>query len=67
MAPLLTGGRVRLGSKMGVTDMSSKMEEQFLAGTRIPYVDFCQQWLARGYTPVRAYSAPMCVRVTVRQ
>ena len=53
VAPLVTDGKVKLGSKMGVTEMSNKMEDEFLADSKVDYVTFCEKWMAKDFTPVR--------------
>lgn len=53
VAPLLTDGKVKLGSKMGVTEMSNKMEDDFLASSKVDYIPFCEEWMSKDYTPVR--------------
>lgn len=53
VAPLVTDGKVKLGSKMGVTEMSNKMEDDFLASSKVDYIPFCEEWMAKDYTPVR--------------
>lgn len=52
VAPLITDGKVKLGSKMGVTEMSNKMEDDFLAASKVDYITFCEEWMSKDYTPV---------------
>lgn len=51
-----TDGKVKLGSKMGVTEMSNKMEDAFLADSKVDYITFCEEWMSKDYTPVRLKS-----------
>ncbi|KAL6079687.1 hypothetical protein QOT17_000802 [Balamuthia mandrillaris] len=52
VSPFLTGGRLRFGTKSGVTDLSVSLEENYLAKSKAPYHDFSQEWMQRGYTPL---------------
>lgn len=45
VAPFMSEGRIRFGSKMGVTEMSVRMEETHLARCDIDYYSFAKLWL----------------------
>jgi RNA ligase len=52
VAPLMTNNQIKLGSKAGVTDVSSTLEDDFLSTSKIDFVDFCRTWMTRGFTPM---------------
>jgi len=58
VAPFITEGKLRFGSKMGVTDVTFHMEEHFFTKTKIPYVEFCEKWVKEGYTPMFEWTSP---------
>lgn len=53
MSPiLLEGDKIVWGTKLGPTDVSERMEQEYLTGNKIDYNAFCLGWLKRGFTPI---------------
>jgi RNA ligase len=50
--PFYTKGRLRWGSKLGVTEMTSQVEDRFLPNCGIDYNTFSAEWLAKEWTPI---------------
>lgn len=53
VSPFMSLGKLRWGSKMGITELSEDMEEDFLPKkTDMKYHDFCMEWISKDYTPL---------------
>lgn len=61
VAPFMSKGQIRFGSKMGVTEMSARMEETHLQRCGIDYYAFARLWL--GSFPARPLGAKTDERI----
>lgn len=52
VAPMLVDDEVSFGTKSGLTDISKRIESNFLPRCGIKYKEFCDKWLRDYYTPM---------------
>ena len=50
--PVIIDGMFRLGTKMGITDVSKMAEDYVVSNLDIPYREFCEHMFAAGLTPI---------------
>jgi len=50
VSPFMSGGKLRWGSKMGSTDVSNRMEDEWLPSCGVDYDSFATEWINKGFT-----------------
>jgi RNA ligase len=51
VSPFYTQGKLRWGTKMGLTSVTDEIE-RFVAENKLDYVGFSNEWINKGYTPL---------------
>jgi len=58
VSPFITQGRMRFGTKMGITDVSDYLDEKYFPNCGFDYSTFCEQWISKNCTPLFEFTSP---------
>uniref|UniRef100_A0A6B2L699 T4 RNA ligase 1-like N-terminal domain-containing protein n=1 Tax=Arcella intermedia TaxID=1963864 RepID=A0A6B2L699_9EUKA len=58
ISPFYSEGKLRFGSKLGVTSISEELEKSYFPSSTVKYHEFSEMWLRKNYSPLFEWVSP---------